>query len=403
MAKGYSAVNESHGLGRLRDRFTAGRVAILIASASLLIFTTCIFAKAAERKLQISEFGKTKDGATVYRYVLTNKKHIEAEVISYGASLVSLKIPDRNGKISDVVLGYEDVAGYEQDTAHLGGTVGRYANRLAGGQFVLDGTTFHIPKNNGPNSLHGGIRGFDKKVWTGVDRSRADAQVIELSYTSRDGEEGFPGTLKVTVTYTLPADKDELQIDYSATTDKDTVLNLTNHSYFNLSGDPSKEIVNHEMLIRAIEFTPVNSALIPTGELQPVAGTPFDFTKATVIGARINGDNEQLKFGMGYDLNWVLEKKGKTDIAQLAAEAFEPTSGRVLEVLTTEPGIQFYTGNSLDSTAHGKGGQIYARRTAFCLETQHFPDSPNHPNFPTTELKPGQTFQSTTILRFSSR
>jgi aldose 1-epimerase len=403
MARGYSAINKSHDDRSSRDRLAAGRAAILIASVSLLIFTTCIFAKAAERKLQISEFGKTKDGATVYRYVLTNKKHIEAEVISYGASLVSLKIPDRNGKISDVVLGYEDVAGYEQDTAHLGGTVGRYANRLAGGQFVLDGTTFHIPKNNGPNSLHGGIRGFDKKVWTGVDRSRADAQVIELSYTSQDGEEGFPGTLKVTVTYTLPANKDELQIDYSATTDKDTVLNLTNHSYFNLSGDPSKEIVNHEMLIRAIEFTPVNSALIPTGELQPVAGTPFDFTKATVIGARINEDNEQLKFGMGYDLNWVLEKKGKTDIAQLAAEAFEPTSGRVLEVLTTEPGIQFYTGNSLDGTAHGKGGQIYARRTAFCLETQHFPDSPNHPNFPTTELKPGQTFRSTTILRFSNR
>jgi aldose 1-epimerase len=375
--------------------------AVLLALISFLIFATSLMAKGTERKVQISEFGKTQDGITVYRYVLTNKKNIEVVVITYGASLVQLKIPDRTGKIADVVLGYDDLAGYEQDKAYLGATVGRYANRIAGGQFVLDGTTFHIPKNNGANSLHGGIRGFNKKVWTGVDRSRPDAQVIELSYTSQDGEEGFPGTLKVTVTYTLPADKSELRIDYSATTDKDTVLNLTNHSYFNLTGDASRQIVNHEVLLRAQAFTPVNSALIPTGELRPVAGTPFDFTKSTVIGARIDEDNEQLKFGGGYDLNWVLEKKGTG--AQLAAQAFEPTSGRVLEVLTTEPGIQFYTGNSLDGTARGKGGQIYARRTAFCLETQHYPDSPNQPSFPTTELKPGQTYQSTTILRFSTR
>jgi aldose 1-epimerase len=375
--------------------------AVLLALISFLIFATSLMAKGTLRKVQISEFGKTQDGITVYRYVLTNKKNIEVVVITYGASLVQLKIPDRTGKIADVVLGYDDLAGYEQDKAYLGATVGRYANRIAGGQFVLDGTTFHIPKNNGANSLHGGIRGFNKKVWTGVDRSRPDAQVIELSYTSQDGEEGFPGTLKVTVTYTLPADKSELRIDYSATTDKDTVLNLTNHSYFNLTGDASRQIVNHEVLLRAQAFTPVNSALIPTGELRPVAGTPFDFTKSTVIGARIDEDNEQLKFGGGYDLNWVLEKKGTG--AQLAAQAFEPTSGRVLEVLTTEPGIQFYTGNSLDGTARGKGGQIYARRTAFCLETQHYPDSPNQPSFPTTELKPGQTYQSTTILRFSTR
>jgi aldose 1-epimerase len=374
--------------------------AILLTFLSLLI-STFLMAKGPDRKVQISEFGKTKDGATVYRYVLTNKKNVEAVLISYGASLVQLKIPDREGKIADVVLGYDDLDGYEQDKAYLGATVGRYANRIAGGQFVLDGTTFQIPKNNGANSLHGGIRGFNKKVWTGVDRSRADAQIIELSYTSPDGEEGFPGALKVTVTYTLPADKNELRIDYSATTDKDTVLNLTNHSYFNLTGDATKEIVNHEILLRAKAFTPVNSALIPTGELRPVTGTPFDFTKSAVIGARINEDNEQLKFGMGYDLNWVLEKKGTG--VQLAAEAFEPTSGRLLEVLTTEPGIQFYTGNSLDGTARGKGGQIYARRTAFCLETQHYPNSPNQLSFPTTELKPGQTYQSTTILRFSTR
>jgi aldose 1-epimerase len=401
MAKIYSAGFESRGTGS-GGRFAARPVAIIIVAAlSVLTFTTCLIAKGTERKLQISEFGKTKEGVTVYRYLLTNKKNVQADVISYGASLVSLKIPDRSGKVADVVLGYDDLDGYEQDKAYFGATVGRYGNRIAGGQFVLDRTTFHIPKNNGPNSLHGGIRGFNKKVWIGVDRSRADAQVLELSYTSQDGEEGFPGTLKVTVTYTLPADKNELRIDYSATTDKDTVLNLTNHSYFNLSGAADQEILNHELELRAREFTPVDSTLIPTGELRPVSGTPFDFTKATAIGARINQDDEQLKIGMGYDHNWVVEK-GKVSM-QLAARVFEPTSGRVLEVLTTEPGVQFYTGNFLDGTVRGKGGQFYARRTGFCLETQHFPDSPNHPNFPTTELKPGQTFQSTTIFRFSSR
>jgi aldose 1-epimerase len=359
-------------------------------------------AKGPQRKLQVSEFGRTKDGATVYRYVLTNNKSLEAVVVSYGASLVSVKTPDRNGKIADVVFGYDDLNGYEQDKAYIGATVGRFANRLAGGEFVLDDTTFHIPKNNGQNTLHGGTIGFNKRVWAGVDRSRVDAEVLELSYISPDGEQGFPGTLKVTVTYTLPAEKNELRIDYSATTDKDTVLNLTNHSYFNLSGDPTQQILNHQILIRGQKFVPVNSSLIPTGELRPVAGTPFDFTKATVIGARIDQDNEQLKFGMGYDQTWVLEATGKPG-PQLAAEAFEPASGRVLEVLTTEPGVQFYTGNSLDGTARGKGGQLYARRTAFCLETQHFPDSPNQPNFPSTELKPDETFQSTTILRFSTR
>ena len=375
---------------------------ILLVLLSLCLAAPAPYAKNLPRKLQVSEFGKTKDGATVYRYVLTNNKNLEAVVISYGASLVSVKTPDRNGKIADVVFGYDDLDGYEQDKAYIGATVGRFANRLAGGEFVLDGATFHIPKNNGQNTLHGGTIGFNKRVWTGLDRSRADAQVLELSYTSPDGEQGFPGTLKVTVTYTLPADKNELRIDYSATTDKDTVLNLTNHSYFNLSGDPTQQILNHQILIRGQKFVPVNASLIPTGELRPVAGTPFDFTKATAIGTRIDQDNEQLKFGMGYDQTWVLEANGKSG-PQLAAEAFEPVSGRVLEVLTTQPGVQFYTGNSLDGTARGKGGQIYARRTAFCLETQHFPDSPNQPNFPSTELKPGETFQSTTILRFSIR
>jgi aldose 1-epimerase len=378
------------------------RTTIILTFLAFFVVTTSVVAEGPERRVQISEFGKTKEGATVYRYVLTNNKNIEAVVTSYGATLVSLKVPDRDGKVADVVLGYDDLNGYEQDKAYIGATIGRYGNRIAGGQFVLDGTTFHIPKNNGPNTLHGGTTGFNKRVWTGVDRSRADAEVLELRYASPDGEEGFPGTLKVTVTYTLPADKNELRIDYRATTDKDTVLNLTNHSYFNLSGTLSQEILNHQVLIRAQKFVPVNSSLIPTGELRAVAGTAFDFTKATTIGSRIDWSDEQLKFGMGYDQTWVLDESGKAAL-QVAAEAFEPTSGRVLEVLTTEPGVQFYTGNSLDGTARGKGGQLYARRTAFCLETQHFPDSPNHPSFPSTELKPGQTFQSTTILRFSTR
>jgi aldose 1-epimerase len=376
--------------------------AIISAILSLLVFTVCLTAKETPRKVQVSEFGKTKDGITVYRYVLTNNTGLEAVVISYGAALNSVRVPDRNDKVADVVFAYDDITGYEADKAYFGATIGRYGNRIAGGQFVLDETTFHIPKNDGPNTLHGGSTGFNKRIWTGVVRSRADAEVLELNYTSPDGEEGFPGTLKVTVTYTLPADKNELRIDYSATTDKDTVLNLTNHSYFNLTGDPSREILNHELMLHAQEFTPVDSTLIPTGELRPVSGTPFDFTTATAIGSRINQDNEQLKLGRGYDHNWVLEAKGKAG-PQLAAQAYEPTTGRVLEVLTTEPGIQFYTGNFLDGTARGKAGQSYARRTAFCLETQHFPDSPNHPNFPSTELKPGQTFQSTTIFRFSTR
>ncbi len=356
----------------------------------------------AESKIQVSDFGKTSEGVSVSRYVLSNKKGVEAMVISYGATLVSLKVPDRNGKAADIVLGYDDLSGYEQGKSFFGATIGRYGNRIAGGEFTLDGTVFHLPKNDGPNSLHGGTKGFNKRVWTGVDRSRADAEVLELSYASPDGEEGYPGTLMVKVTYTLPTETNELRIDYAATTDKDTVVNLTNHSYFNLSGDARKEIVDHQLLLRAPQFTPVDSTLIPTGELHAVHGTPFDFTKLTVIGARINQDDEQLKFGKGYDHNWVLERAEKGGL-QLAAEVFEPTSGRVLEVLTTEPGIQFYSGNFLDGTAKGKGGQLYGHRTGLCLETQHFPDSPNHPKFPSTVLKPGESYRSSTVLHFSVR
>ena len=369
---------------------------------AILGFLGSFDAPAAERKVTVSEFGKTKDGVAVSRYVLTNSEGMEAVVVTYGASLVSLKIPDRNGNSTDIVLGYDTVAGYEQDKSFFGATIGRYGNRIAGGQFALDGTVFHLPKNDGPNSLHGGSPGFNKRLWTGEIRSQAGAQILEMSYTSSDGEEGYPGTLKVKVTFTLPADKNELRIDYSATTDKDTVVNLTNHSYFNLTGDTSHDILAHELLLHAREFTPVDSTLIPSGELRAVSGTPFDFRKSAPIGARINQDDEQLKFGKGYDHNWVLEKT-KVPGLHPAAEVFEPTSGRVLSVLTTEPGIQFYSGNFLDGTVQGKGGHSYAHRAGFCLETQHFPDSPNHKNFPSTVLKAGQTYRSSTIFRFSAR
>jgi aldose 1-epimerase len=367
--------------GASRGRFMNRLPVILFVFFHLSLFTIPSFTVGAEHKLQVSDFGKTSAGVSVSRFVLTNKQGVEAVVITYGATLVSLKVPDRAGKSADVVLGYDTVEGYEQGKSYFGGTIGRYGNRIARGEFALDGTAFHLPKNDGPNSLHGGTVGFNKRIWTGVDRSRSDAEVLELSYTSADGEEGYPGTLKVKVTYTLPAETDELRIDYEARTDKDTVINLTNHSYFNLSGDTTKEIVDHQLLLRAPQFTPVDATLIPTGELRAVRGTPFDFTKLTAIGARIDQDDEQLKFGKGYDHNWVLEKPQKAGL-QLAAEVFEPASGRVLEVLTTEPGIQFYSGNFLDGTAKGKGGQLYAHRTGLCLETQHFPDSPNHPGFP---------------------
>ena len=378
------------------------RFQISLFSLGVLLVSVLLRTNAFTPKISVSAFGTTKEGRQVYQYVLSNHKGVEAAVITYGAALVSLKVPGRDGASADVVLGYDDLAGYEADKSFFGATIGRYGNRIAHGQFSLNGTVYHLPTNDGPNSLHGGTRGFNKRIWTAVDRSRADAQVLELTYTSPDAEEGYPGTLHVTVTYTLPADANELRIDYRATTDKETVVNLTNHSYFNLSAVMAQQILDHQLMLRARQFTPVDSTLIPTGELRAVAGTPFDFTKATAIGSRINQDDEQLKFGRGYDHNWVLERPEKTEL-QLGAQVYEPTTGRVLEVLTTEPGIQFYSGNFLDGTVRGKGGVLYGHRTGFCLETQHFPDSPNHANFPSTVLKPGQTYRSTTVLRFSLR
>jgi len=346
-------------------------------------------------------FGKTPDGTTIDLYALKNKNGVEADIITFGATLVSLKAPDRSGNMADVVLGYKDIDGYVSDKAYLGATVGRYANRVANGKFTLDGKTYELPKNDGNNTLHGGIKGFNKRVWTAHEVSSANGQAVRFSYLSKDGEEGFPGNLKVDVTYSLSNDN-ALRIEYSATTDKDTVVNLTNHAYFNLAGEGSGDILGTELTLRANQFTPVSESLIPTGELRAVKGTPFDFTTAHAIGERIEQDEEQLKFGKGYDHNWVVNRT-RVAAPALAAEAHDPKSGRLLQVLTTEPGIQLYTGNFLDGSIHGKSGAAYNRRNAFCLETQHFPDSPNQPKFPSTVLKPGQRFHSVTIYKLSAK
>jgi aldose 1-epimerase len=345
-------------------------------------------------------FGKTTGGEQIDLYSLKNKKGMEVSITNFGATVVTLKVPDREGKATDIVLGYDTLDGYEKGTSYFGATVGRYGNRIAGGKFSLNGKTYTLPKNNGENTLHGGIVGFNKRVWKAREIDSKEGEALEMSYLSADGEEGFPGNLSAKVVFTLPTERNELKIDYTATTDKDTVLNLTNHSYFNLAGEGNGDILDHVLTLHAKEFTPVDKGLIPTGELPNVAGTPMDFNSATAIGKRINESYEQLVFGKGYDHNWVLARAGSGLV--IAAEAYDPKSGRKLEVLTTEPGVQFYSGNFLDG-AKGKGNKPYPQRAAFCLETQHFPDSPNHPNFPSTVLKPNQVFHSQTVFRFSAK
>lgn len=375
-------------------------LAVAAMAASLAVATIPALCKSGEAnpKMEKRAYGTTKDGQAVDLYVLSNKHGMEATLTNYGATLIALKVPDKSGKSGDVVLGFDNLQGYESGKAFFGATVGRYGNRIGKAEFTLDGKKYELPKNDGPNHLHGV---FNKVIWSAKDVSTAAGDAVEFTYLSKDGEEGYPGNLNVKVTFTIPADKNELRIDYHATTDKDTVVNLTHHSYFNLSGPGSGDILKDELTLHASRFTPVDATLIPTGELRKVAGTPFDFLKATPIGSRIEQDDEQLKVGKGYDHNWVLDRKGPG--LDLAAEVYDPQSGRVMDVLTTEPGIQFYTGNFLDGTVQGKEGKTYTHRSALCLETQHFPDSPNHPSFPTTELKPGKVLHSTTIYKFSLR
>ena len=347
-----------------------------------------------------SAFGTTTDGKAVDLYVLSAARGIEAAITNYGGTVVWLKAPDRSGHPGDIVLGFDDLKGYLQTEPYLGALVGRYANRIAKGRFRLNGKEYKVPVNNGENALHGGIKGFDKQVWTANTSSTNAGASLELTYLSKDGEEGYPGALSTKVVYTLTPEGD-LRIDYTAHTDKDTVINLTNHTYFNLAGPGSGDILKHQLTLHAGRFTPVDAGLIPTGELRPVAGTPFDFLKPHAIGERIDAKDEQIRLGGGYDHNWVLDSTSGSP-AQ-AAEVYEPSTGRTLEVWTTQPGVQFYTGNFLDGTLKGKQGKSIQRRSGLCLETQHFPDSPNHPKFPSVVLKPGQTYHETTLWKFGAR
>jgi aldose 1-epimerase len=357
----------------------------------------------AKSKITKHPYGKTPDGQPVDLFLLTNDKHMEVSITNYGGIIVSIRVPDHSGKLADVVLGYDTVGEYAEGKAHFGGTIGRYANRIAHGQFKLDGKTYTLPKNNGENTLHGGPASFDKKFWQATEHTTSTDVSLELTYLSKDGEEGFPGNLTAKVIFTMPADRNELQIDYSATTDKDTVVNLTNHSYFNLAGEGNGDILKHQLTLFASNFTPVDASLIPTGEIKEVKNTPFDFLQPHAIGERINDADPQLKLGPGYDHNWVIDH-GPADLQIVrAAKAVDPSSGRVMEVLTTEPGVQFYTTNHMSAAGEpGKNKHHYSAHSAFCLETQHFPDSPNQDNFPSTTLKPDETFRSTTIYRFSA-
>lgn len=341
-------------------------------------------------------FGVTTDGNAVNLYTLKNGQ-MEVAITNYGGRVVSLKVPDRTGAMGDVVLGFDSLKGYLETNPYFGAIVGRYGNRIANGRFTLDGKNYVLARNNGPNALHGGEKGFDKVIWAAKEISGTDP-ALELTYISKDGEEGYPGTLTTVVTYTLTTDH-ALKIDYKLSTDQPTIANVTNHSYFNLKGDG--DILGHEIQILADRFTPVNAALIPNGELRSVKNTPFDFTTMTSIGARIDDSDAQIKFGGGYDHNYVFDSAKDSPVKRV--EVYEPSTGRVMEVSTTEPGVQFYTGNFLDGSLTGKGGRVYAKRTGFCLETQHFPNSPNQKDFPSVVVRPGEDRKSTTIYKFSSR
>jgi aldose 1-epimerase len=370
---------------------------VLIAGAACLLGCAALGSPAASIRAQ--PFGKTPGGEPVDLFTLRNAKGTEVTIMTYGGIVTSLKVPDRQGNFGDGVLGYDNLDSYITNNPFFGCLVGRYGNRIAKGRFTLEGKVYNLAVNNPPNHLHGGVKGFDKVLWTVV---KADVGPqgprLELSYVSKDGEEGYPGNLKVSATYTL-TDGNELRLDYSATTDKPTICNLTQHSYFNLAG--KGDVLGHLAYINADQFIPVDRTLIPTGELKPVAGTPLDFRSPTPIGARINADDEQIKSGNGYDHTWVVNQQ--RGALTLQARVEDPATGRVLEISSTEPGVQFYTGNFLNGSIAGKGGRVYERRSAFCLEPQHYPDSPNQPQFPSTELKPGQTYKNTIIYRFSAR
>jgi aldose 1-epimerase len=344
-------------------------------------------------------FGAAPDGTNVELFTMTNAGGMQVEATNYGGTVTSIKVRDRSGALGDVALGFSSMEGYRDNSPYLGVIVGRYANRIARAQFKLEGRTYKLPANDGPNTLHGGVKGFDKVAWKAEPFERPGEVGVVLTHVGPDGDQGFPGTLSARVTYTL-TDRNEFAIDYYATTDKTTVVNLTQHTYFNLAGEGSGPVLDHQLTLNADRYTPVDSKLIPTGELANVDGTPFDFRTAHAIGERIHADHPQLKIGKGYDHNFVINRQN--DALVLAARVEEPTTGRVMEVHTTEPGVQLYTGNHLDGKLMGKAGKAYGERGGFCLETQHFPDSPNKPSFPSTTLKPGEEYRSRTVYAFST-
>ena len=378
---------------KLRGRF-------LRVFFTLLLLSLATAVAQAQATVTKQSFGKNEAGENIDLYTLRNTHGVEAKITNYGGILVSLKVPDRNGKFDDVVLGFNDLDSYLKPHPYFGALIGRYGNRIAKGRFSLNGVEYKLAVNNGENHLHGGLKGFDKVIWTGKEMKTKAGPAVVLTYLSKDGEEGYPGNLTTRVVYTL-TNNNELKIEYSTSTDKDTVTNLTHHSYFNLAGEGNGDILNTRVTINANRFVPTDAGSIPLGELRRVAGTPFDFLTAHSISERINKDDEQIKFGSGYDHTWVIN--GRQGVMRFAAIAYEPTSGRVMQVWTTEPGMQFYTGNFLDGTLTGKAGKLYPRRSGFCFETQHYPDAPNQPSFPTTTLKKGATYKSTTIYKFSHR
>jgi aldose 1-epimerase len=376
----------------------------VVLLCAIIILSGCKFPQksgkpATKMSIVKADFGTTKDGQKAELYTLTNANGLVAKITNYGGTVTELWVPDREGNFGDIVLGFENLKDYEEKSPYFGCLIGRYGNRIAKGQFIIDGKEYTLAVNDGDNHLHGGLKGFDKVVWDAEPFQVEHAVGLKLHYLSKDMEEGYPGNLDVTVNYIL-TNKDQLKITYEATTDKPTVCNLTNHSYFNLAGQGLGNNFDNQLMINADYFTPVDKGLIPTGELSPVEGTPMDFTQMTAIGERIDADTTQLKYGGGYDHNWVLNRK-KYKKLSLAAKAYEPKSGRMMEIYTTEPAIQFYSGNFLDGTLTGKEGKVYKHRYAYCLETQHYPDSPNQPDFPTTTLRPGQVYKTTTIHKFS--
>jgi aldose 1-epimerase len=370
---------------------------LAVGAAVLGLFAGCQTTPTGKMTISTAPFGHTKSGTPVQLYKLTNAKGMEVDITTFGATVTSIKVPDRNGKIADVALGYDTVAGYEKGTCYFGAIVGRYGNRIAKGRFTLDGKTYQLTINNGPNSLHGGKVGFGQRVWKGEPFTEGDKVGVKFTYVSPNGEQGYPGTLTSVVTYTLDNHND-LAIDYKLTTDAPTVANLTNHTYFNLAGEGDGTILGHEMEIKASRYTITDAELIPTGAEPTLDGTPLDFRKATPVGARIDAKFQPLIDAGGYDHNYILDGHGYRKVTTV----YEPTSGRVLEVFTTEPGIQFYSGNFLKNEP-GKNGHTYVHRGGFCLETQHYPDSPNHANFPTTVIRPGETFTSKTVYHFAVR